>query len=86
MMMRSIVLFAAPLPACVDSPDETVAADEASLCTDDGSDPMSADACEWLGGIVRLDIGDGQVTCERDEWEVGRVALGIEGGVCCLPP
>ena len=46
--------------------------------------PMSVEACETAGGRVRADIGDGQIRCEANERELGRVAVGIEGGVCCL--
>jgi hypothetical protein len=46
---------------------------------------ISVAACEALGGEVRPDIGDGQVACAADEQELGRVALGIEGALCCAP-
>lgn len=44
---------------------------------------MSPDQCTCLGGEVRGDIGDGQIKCGDAEKELGRVATGIEGGVCC---
>jgi hypothetical protein len=40
--------------------------------------------CEAAGGLVRTDIGDGSTRCEADEEQIGRVAIGREGGVCCI--
>ncbi len=54
-----------------------------------GGDPdaaMTPDQCQCLGGQVRGDIGDGQIQCADGERELGRVATGIEGGVCCMTP
>ncbi len=44
---------------------------------------ISVAECEALGGQVRGDIGDGQIQCAAGERELGRVSVGIEGGVCC---
>jgi len=48
--------------------------------------PTTAEECECLGGIVKGDIGDGQVACDEGQAELGRLQYGIEGGVCCAPP
>ena len=51
-----------------------------------GTEPSPAitpEECTKLGGQVRGDIGDGQIKCAEGERELGRVATGIEGGVCC---
>jgi hypothetical protein len=44
---------------------------------------MTPDECTKQGGQVRGDIGDGQIKCAEDERQIGRVAIGVEGGVCC---
>ena len=46
--------------------------------------PLTQEQCSCLGGQVRGDIGDGQVRCQDGERELGRVRVGIEGGVCCV--
>lgn len=48
-----------------------------------GALALTPEECEATGGFVRPDIGDGQVACEPDEEYLGRVLIGIEGGVCC---
>ena len=47
--------------------------------------PMTREDCEKQGGRVAGDIGDGKIQCNEGEKELGRVTLGIEGGVCCAP-
>lgn len=49
------------------------------------TDPLTPEQCAAQGGQVRGDIGDGQVACAPGERELGRVRIGIEGGVCCAP-
>lgn len=47
--------------------------------------PISREECESQGGRVAGDIGDGKIQCNPGERELGRVTLGIEGGLCCAP-
>jgi len=47
---------------------------------------MKPDECTAQGGQVRGDIGDGKVKCADGERDLGRVAQGIEGAVCCAQP
>jgi hypothetical protein len=47
---------------------------------------MTPDECNARGGIVKGDIGDGQVRCDDGQEELGRVDQGIEGAVCCAAP
>jgi hypothetical protein len=47
------------------------------------AEPMTPEECTAAGGQVRGDIGDGKIACAEGERELGRVRLGIEGGVCC---
>jgi hypothetical protein len=49
------------------------------------SEPITREACEAQGGRIAGDIGDGKVKCNEGEKEVGRVQLGIEGSLCCVP-
>ncbi len=51
-----------------------------------GGGAMSPEDCEAKGGYVKGDIGDGKVACAEDETQLGRVAQGIEGAVCCVAP
>lgn len=46
---------------------------------------MAPGACTAQGGEVRGDIGDGKIACAAGERDLGRVAQGIEGAVCCAP-
>ena len=46
---------------------------------------MTPDQCTTDGGQVRGDIGDGKIACADGERELGRVAQGIEGAICCAP-
>jgi hypothetical protein len=46
---------------------------------------LSPDQCVQQGGEVRGDIGDGQIRCGAGERELGRVPVGIEGSICCVP-
>ena len=48
--------------------------------------PMKPEECTAQGGQVKGDIGDGNVKCGDGERDLGRVAQGIEGAVCCAPP
>lgn len=51
-----------------------------------GPEPtLSADDCTRQGGEVRGDIGDGKIACAEGERRLGRVPLGIEGSICCVP-
>ena len=47
------------------------------------AEPMTPEQCTTQGGEVRGDIGDGKIACAEGEKDLGRVATGIEGGVCC---
>lgn len=49
------------------------------------SEPITREACEAQGGRIAGDIGDGKVKCNEGEKEAGRVQLGIEGSLCCVP-
>jgi hypothetical protein len=49
------------------------------------SEPITAEACEAQGGRIAGDIGDGKIKCNEGEKEIGRVPLGIEGSICCVP-
>ena len=49
---------------------------------------MSAADCEAKGGTVVGDIGDGKIhrpefRCPSGSPPIGRIALGVEGSVCC---
>jgi hypothetical protein len=51
-------------------------------------DGLTAEACEAQGGTLVGDIGDGATqrpdyVCPSGQPPIGRVALGIEGSVCC---
>jgi len=46
---------------------------------------LTPEQCTAQGGQVRGDIGDGQIACAAGERELGRVRIGVEGGVCCAP-
>lgn len=46
-------------------------------------DVMTPEECASKGGTVKNDIGDGKVACGEGERELGRVRVGIEGGLCC---
>ena len=64
---------------------DPTAPDQSANCGVSGEPdvPLSPEQCTCLGGEVRGDIGDGQIKCGDAEKELGRVATGIEGGVCC---
>jgi hypothetical protein len=47
---------------------------------------MQPDECIAKGGYVKGDIGDGKVACTDGEKDLGRVAQGVEGAVCCKKP
>lgn len=76
------------------SPDSTPTS-EASATAGPTDAPAGADRpemttadCEAKGGKVVGDIGDGAVhkpdyKCESGAAPIGRIALGIEGSVCC---
>jgi len=64
---------------------EPAPTDQTTPCETPAEGPMSSDQCTCQGGQVRGDIGDGKIKCEAGESELGRVATGIEGGVCCAP-
>jgi hypothetical protein len=69
---------AAPAPTTEPAP----AGDQADPAA---ASPITAEDCERQGGRVVGDIGDGKVACPPEEKTLGRVAIGIEGGVCCAP-
>ena len=46
---------------------------------------MSKEDCEQKGGHTVGDIGDGSVKCGEGEESAGRVQLGMEGALCCVP-
>ena len=54
------------------------------LGTQTSAAAFTPEECEAAGGFVRPDIGDGQVACAPEEEYLGRVSIGIEGGVCCV--
>lgn len=56
-------------------------AEASEVCGADA--PATPAHCQCLGGYVRGDIGDGQVTCPPGETQLERVQQGIEGAVCC---
>ena len=47
------------------------------------AEPLTAEQCTAKGGEVRGDIGDGKIACAEGEKELGKVATGVEGGICC---
>jgi hypothetical protein len=65
--------------------EDPTAPDQATNCgvSAEPDVALSPEQCTCLGGEVRGDIGDGQIKCNEGERELGRVATGIEGGVCC---
>lgn len=56
-------------------------AEASEVCGADA--PATPAHCQCLGGYVRGDIGDGQITCPPGETQLERVQQGIEGAVCC---
>ena len=48
-----------------------------------GNAALTPEECTTKGGQVRNDIGDGQVACAEGEKDLGKVATGVEGGICC---
>jgi hypothetical protein len=68
------------------SDGETPKTETAPEATPPGSsEPITQEACQAQGGRIAGDIGDGKVKCNEGEKEVGRVQLGIEGSLCCVP-
>lgn len=47
------------------------------------AETLTPEQCTTKGGEVRGDIGDGKIACAEGEKELGKVATGVEGGVCC---
>lgn len=70
----------APTPSTPSTPTEPTEPTEPEAV-----EPLTPEQCTARGGQVRGDIGDGTIACAEGERELGRVRLGIEGGVCCAP-
>jgi len=70
-----------------ETPTDQTSADqgEPAPCEAPTDGPMTDDQCTCQGGTVHGDPGDGSAHCEATERELGKVATGIEGGVCCAP-
>jgi len=47
---------------------------------------LTTEQCSCLGGSVRTDPGNGSVQCDEGATQLGRVKVGIEGGICCAAP
>jgi putative hemolysin len=89
--MRFIALaFALSIAAC-SSPAKPVAQPDPTTTeppppadpSQTGNAALTPDECTAKGGTVKGDIGDGQVACAEGETELGKVATGVEGGLCC---
>jgi hypothetical protein len=91
-----LVLSVSLATACSAAPEPTVqptgGAASAPVATDAppvaDRPELTTEACEAKGGKVVGDIGDGAVhrpdyKCESGLAPIGRVALGVEGSVCC---
>jgi hypothetical protein len=83
-MSKLLLAFVLSLAACGGSKQPP---SEPAQPTPPATEPtaMTSDECTQQGGQVRGDIGDGKIACAEGERELGRVKLGIEGGVCCAP-
>jgi hypothetical protein len=68
-----------------ETPTDQTATDQGAPCEAPTEGPMTDDQCTCQGGTVHGDPGDGSAHCEATERELGKVATGIEGGVCCAP-
>jgi len=93
-MLRSLSLAFLLIAACggSDKPATTTAntadrgtTDQTRPCETPVDGPMSSDQCTCQHGTVRPDPGNGSVKCDAGERELGRVSLGMEGGLCCAP-
>ncbi|MEO8705325.1 MAG: hypothetical protein ABI867_35105 [Kofleriaceae bacterium] len=86
--MTKLVLVMGLLAACGNKPSSPPAEPIPSTPSPDPTAPpkpatIGADECMSKGGRVKNDIGDGKVACDPGERDLGRVALGTEGAVCC---
>lgn len=77
----------ATTPPTSEAPVDQTATDqgEPAPCEAPTDGPMTPDQCTCQGGTVHGDPGDGSARCDVTEQELGKVATGIEGGVCCAP-
>ena len=85
-MTKLVLLVTLALAACGGAKSPAPSEAAPPITETAPTEALAPEACTAQGGEVRGDIGDGKIACAEGEQELGRVAQGIEGAICCKRP